>query len=156
MKIAHAIVALAFAIVATAASAAVLKPTTISKLDGVTVAATFDPSQIQTGAAMNLGVIDTAGFKTLDCKFKTFNEAGGASRLIIPTAVRGDETTVFTYATTTLATNSEVRLIWDPTPIPTATLPENTTHYPVVLDRFMVFKAAAANGDLRAECALRK
>jgi hypothetical protein len=117
--------------------------------------ATFEPAVVASGVAVDF-VIDTKAYRALDCQFRTSNEAGGASRLIIPKCVDSSKTVMRTYPTTTLATNSDQEIQWDPDGAPTNIgLPPRLTVYPVRPCRYMNITAAAANGLTQAMCTLR-
>ncbi|HEY6015907.1 MAG TPA: hypothetical protein VIU16_03895 [Gaiellaceae bacterium] len=141
---------------------------------------TYEPAVVSSGAAVTFpssGALDTKTAKTLSCNVRTSNEAGGASRVYIPTCTNSTGgTTTFTYPTTTLLTNTTQRLqfggdpVYDPdlvtslasgggTPQYNTTaangLPSGVTYYPGPICRFMKFTAAAANGLTQIQCELR-
>jgi hypothetical protein len=121
---------------------------------------TFDPVAVASGVALTfpaVNALDTGGYRALDCQFRTSNEAGGASRLFIPKCTnRTGSVTNFTYPTTTVVTNSDGQVQWDPDgALTNIMIPARTTVYPVRPCRYMKITSAAANGITQILCTLK-
>lgn len=113
---------------------------------------TFDTESVASGAVVTLQ-IDTTYSQSMHCTLRTSNEAGGGSRLYIPTETDSRGIVQYTYPTTTVATNSDHLLIWDPdmdyTNLGSQT---DVTIYPYEPPRFFKMTAAGANGVTQATC----